>query len=230
MDFAHASDGIRLADIAQADIYPNLEAVFAGRVRHNSDMAFAFDKEAVRKAMEDQGVKQSELAAYMGWPSNSYVSKILSGERQVKADEASKIYARLKLVAGATEPIKTVPIIGLSSAGAWREAIGVPIGTMSIPAAIGSKDAFAIEVKGDSMDLLIEDGGYVLVDPAQTQLYDGKVYLIQNDEFETTVKRYRSNPARFCPMSSNPEHQEFPVGQGQFHVVGRVIWKGGMVD
>jgi len=230
MHYGHIAHSIGFSDNAQAMNYLDLPDALRHPFRYVSDMEFAFDPEAVRRAIKEQGTNQTEVAKAVGLPSQSALSELLKGKRNVRVEEARRIYSHLKLVAGATEPIKTVPIIGLSNAGAWREAVGVPIGTMSIPSAIGSKDAFAIEVKGDSMDMLIEDGGYVLVDPAQRQLYDGKVYLIENAEYETTVKRYKANPARFVPMSTNPEHKEFPLGEGHYRVIGRVVWKGGMVD
>jgi phage repressor protein C with HTH and peptisase S24 domain len=230
MHYGHAAQDIYFSDNPQAMNYPDIFDAFLPVRRHISIMEFAFDREAVRRAMKALNVSQTDLAKAVGLTSQSAVSSILNGTRNVKVEEARRIYSHLQLVPGAVEPIRSVPIIGLSSAGAWREAVSVPIGTMSIPAAIGSKEAFAIEVKGDSMDLLIDDGGYVLVDPAQKQLYDGKVYLIENGEYETTVKRYRSNPARFCPMSTNPDHKEFELGNGHYRVIGRVIWKGGMVE
>jgi phage repressor protein C with HTH and peptisase S24 domain len=230
MNLAHALPNIRLSDIPQGLKYPNSEAAFRLSVRHNPRVPFEFDKDAVRAAMKARGVTQEALAQHMGWPSNSYVSKILGSGRQVKVDEASKIYAFLDMVPGVTEPVREVSIIGLSGAGTWKEAVRNPLGSMSIPRAVPGKNAFAIEVSGDSMDLLIEHGGYVVVDPDQHNLYDGKTYLIENEEYETTVKRYRSNPARFVPMSTNPEHKEFALGDGHYRVIGRVVWKGGMVD
>lgn len=221
---------IRYSDILQAGIYPDLCGAHSVRFGHNPEMEFSFDPDLVRAEMKRQKVNQTDLAKAIGLTSQSAMSGILAGTRGVKVDEARRIYSHLNLVAGATEPIKSVPIIGLTNAGNWREAVHVAVGSMSIPQAIGSKDAFAIEVVGDSMDLLIESGGYVLIDPAQRQLYDGKVYLIENAEYETTVKRYRANPARFTPMSSNPEHQEFELGDGRYKVIGRVVWKGGTVD
>jgi repressor LexA len=230
MHYAHIHANIGFSDNAQAMNYLELPEAFAPSFRHKSVMDFAFDRDRVREAIRDRGTNQTEVAKAVGLTSQSALSDILRGTRNVKVEEARRIYSFLELVPGGAEPIRTVPIIGLSNAGAWREAIGVPIGTMSIPSAIGGKDAFAIEVKGDSMDLLIEDGGYVLVDPIQKQLYDGKVYLIENAEYETTVKRYRSNPARFCPMSTNPDHKEFELGDGHVKVIGRIVWKGGVVE
>jgi SOS-response transcriptional repressor LexA len=76
------------------------------------------------------------------------------------------------------------------------------------------------------MDKLIEDGGWIVVDPDQKDLQHGKSYLIQNAEHEVTVKLYQRSPARFEPMSTNDEHKSFLVSDAEFFVLGRVVWKG----
>lgn len=100
----------------------------------------------------------------------------------------------------------------------------MPLGSVPVPLDKASEDAFALEISGDSMDLLIEDGGYAIVDPRQKELRDGKCYLIQNTEGEAMVKCYRRSPARFEPVSSNPEHKGWPVAEMDFIVLGRVVW------
>lgn len=79
------------------------------------------------------------------------------------------------------------------------------------------------------MNLLIEDGGWVVVDPDDQVLRPGKSYLLQNAEFGVTVKRYQKMPARFEPVSDNPEHKPFEISSVDFVIVGRVVWKGAPV-
>lgn len=180
----------------------------------------------MREAMTAAGYTQVQLATLLGI-NQSAVSNIFKGKRHLKLNEAEIIGKFLGLASSQPEiKIQFVPIIGMSSAGNWREAIHLPSGQMPIPPNIASKDAFAVEVRGDSMDLLIPDGGYVVVDPAKTELFNGKSYLLQNDEGETTVKAYRSDPARFEPMSTNPEHTPIVIGEQRFKVLGRVVWRG----
>ena len=183
----------------------------------------AFDPERVRSAMSEQKVTQSDLAKVTGL-NQSAVSNILNGSRRVKVEEAETIYSFLGI--GRSPDVQQVPIIGLASAGNWREAILVRGGTMPVPPNVAGAKAFAIEVKGDSMDKIIPDGGFAIVDPDQTQLYNDKVYLIQNGEHEAQVKLYRSNPARFEPASNNELHCTYFVGQEPVRVIGRVVWQG----
>jgi phage repressor protein C with HTH and peptisase S24 domain len=183
----------------------------------------SFDPGLVRERMRERKLSQATLATEMGL-NQSAISNILKGERQVKAHEASFIYSRLGLERQPS--VQLVPIIGLASAGNWKEAILQSGGVMPVPRDVAGKRAFAIEVKGDSLDKLIPDGGFAIVDPDQTQLYNDKVYLIQNGEHEAQVKLYRSNPARFEPASHNEMHQTFFVGECPMRVIGRVVWQG----
>lgn len=183
-----------------------------------------FDRALVRAKMKELGMSQKALADELGFGSQSAVANILAGIRQVKVHEASYIYNRLGL--NRDSDVHIVPIIGLTSAGNWREAILAPGGVMPVPNSVAGVRAFAVEIRGDSMDRIIPDGGFVVVDPDQTQLYTDKVYLIENGEHEAQVKMYRSNPARFEPVSNNELHKTVFVGTEPVVVIGRVVWQG----
>lgn len=187
----------------------------------------AFDVERVKAAMAENSVTQTQLAKAIGLTSQSAMSNILKGKREVKVDEAARIYAYLGIANASAPPeIVSVPIIGITNAGAWREAIAMPLGHMPLPLKVAGKRSFALEVSGDSMNLLIEDGGYVVIDPDRKELAPGACYLLQNGEHEATVKLYQRDPARFEPCSTNPLHTSFLVADTDFVVLGRVVWKG----
>lgn len=187
----------------------------------------AFDPELVRRTMKEQKVSQAALARVANLPSQSAMSNILKGLRRVTADEGKVIYQFLGIE---SEPaFRVVPVIGVTGAGAWREAVELPIGYMPIPNTIAGKNAFGLEVSGDSMDKLIEDGGWVLIDPDRKELQPGSCYLIKNGEGDATVKMYQRTPARFEPCSNNPEHQGFLMSDADFTVIGKVVWKGAPV-
>jgi len=173
--------------------------------------------------MRASGVTQVKLAEEMGLP-QSAVSNLLAGTRQVKVHEASYIYKRLGIET--ERAVAFVPVIGISSAGNWREAVRLPLRQMPLPSGLAGERAFAVELRGDSMDNMIEDGSFIVVDPDQSQLYNDRVYLIENEEHETQVKLYKSNPARFEPASSNDTHQPLFMGEEPIRVIGRIVWKG----
>lgn len=196
------------------------DADMAGALRNPAD---AFDLERVRSRMKELGITQTSLAKELGL-NQSAVSNLLRGNRQVKVHEAAAIEKFLGLVP--TPLVAFVPVIGISSAGNWREAVEMPRRTIPVPPGLAGPRAFAVEYDGDSMDQVLHEGASVVVDPDQTQLYNGKVYMIANAEHETQIKVYQSNPARFEPRSSNDTHQVIYMGEEPIRVIGRVVYQG----
>lgn len=186
----------------------------------------SFDLQAVRDRMKEMGITQSDLAREMKL-NQSAISNLLNGGRAIKAHEAAFLQRRLNL--GPPSLIDLVPVLGLSNASNWREAIAMPSKRrVPVPPGMAGENSFAIELLGDSLDQVIQCT-YLVVDPDKTQLFNGKVYLIENAEHETTVKVYQSNPARFEPRSSNDQHQPIMVGEQPVRVIGRIVWQGSPV-
>jgi repressor LexA len=118
-------------------------------------------------------------------------------------------------------PIRAIPLVGRIAAGNWREAVEHPLG--HVHAANAPAGAFALEPDGDSMNKIVPAGGYVIIDPNEADLREGGVYAVMNAEGETTLKRYRSDPARLEPCSTNPAHATIKLGRENFSVLGRAI-------
>ncbi|MEN6302217.1 MAG: S24 family peptidase [Armatimonadia bacterium] len=79
----------------------------------------------------------------------------------------------------------------------------------------------ALRVEGDSMDRISPPGSLIFVNLADRRLVTNACFVISNDEGEASYKRFRSNPARFEPVSTNPAHEPiFPDGEPT--VLGRV--------
>jgi SOS-response transcriptional repressor LexA len=175
-------------------------------------------------AMAEHKISQATLAKMVGLTSQSAVSNILKGKREVTASEAAAIRRALGIQEG--PPVREIPLIGLASAGAWQEAVLMPTRSRYIPSRLAGNRAFAVEIVGDSMDKLLPEGGWAVVDPDQTHLYAGRVYLIANEDEETTIKRYCGEPARFEPVSNNEMHEPLMLSQVRYRVVGRVVSYG----
>jgi SOS-response transcriptional repressor LexA len=146
----------------------------------------------------------------------SAISALFAGERQLKHDEAVKLLEMLPRENRTHE----VPLIGMAGAGNWIEAVEVAGRQIPVPAGMAGR--FALEIVGSSMNLLLPDGSIAIVDPDDTSLYVGKIYLLLNDEGEATVKRYRTEPSRFEPVSDDPSHTPFEIGSSSFRVIGRI--------
>lgn len=151
------------------------------------------------------------------------VSKMLKGKRRLTVGEANvlRTYYGLKEEKREDRP-PMLPIVGLISAGNWREGFEHVIGKIPRPDRSLSEDSFVVRIEGDSMDQVAKDGEDVIVDPRDLDLISGKYYVIRNSEGETTFKQYRDSPARLVPCSSNPAHTTIQIGQEGFTLIGRV--------
>lgn len=119
-----------------------------------------------------------------------------------------------------------VPLISWVSAGSFSHAEGVnefddfphiPI------AGLDEGDWVALRVVGDSMDRISPPDSIIVVNRADRQLISNACYIVQDGDGGATYKRYRPNPDRFEPVSTNPIHEPlFPDGGNMPHVFGRV--------
>jgi len=119
---------------------------------------------------------------------------------------------------GRVRPV-LVPVIGMISAGNWREAVNNPEGF--VPMLLPNPHMFALRVDGDSLDKIAPDGSFVAIDPTDPTFSDGSIYAVQNAEGETTLKRFRRGPDRLEPVSSNAVHKPIMLGKEAITVIGR---------
>lgn len=86
-----------------------------------------------------------------------------------------------------------------------------------------------IPVRGRSMEPLLSPGDVVLFDATQTRIHDGEVYVV-HWAGEELVKILRPLPGgRVMLVSKNPEFEPLTVSleDGDFRVLGRVMWRSG---
>ena len=90
-------------------------------------------------------------------------------------------------------------------------------------------------VNGDSMDSptsQIKDGGLVLVDKSITEFKNDGVYVIALDD-ALYVKRLQILPGRRLKVKSdnlNYDPFEVALDTDNFHIVGKVIWAGALLE
>ncbi len=84
----------------------------------------------------------------------------------------------------------------------------------------------AIQVEGRSMESTVFDGDWVVVNTADTEVRDGKVYAL-NYEGEPAIKCLISDGERWIATSDNPDkvrYRDRPVTENT-HVIGRIVHK-----
>jgi repressor LexA len=183
----------------------------------------------IRKLRDTVGLSQDALAAKIGEDATgATISRLESGRMHLTLDWMVRIAEALEvtpydLIPAGADPVRFVPVIGQISAGNWREAIAEPIGMVPIPSEAAGPKAFALKPLGDSMNLVVSEEGYAVVDPDQRELIARKVYAFRNEHGETTIKRYAESPPRLEPCSSNDEHKPMLLGAEGLVVIGRVV-------
>jgi len=88
--------------------------------------------------------------------------------------------------------------------------------------------AVLIDVKGDSMEPLFRAGDTLLVDASDTEILDGKIYVVSFQD-ELLVKRIQKEPAGIWLCSENRSYDRIPIPAQHMdwlQVHGRVRWYG----
>jgi repressor LexA len=121
------------------------------------------------------------------------------------------------------EPIIKVPLISWVQASRYVEIYdpyepGDSEGDIDVP--YGKDTLIALRVKGNSMNRVAPEGSIIIIDYADKTLISGKYYVVKQDA-KATFKRYRTNPDRFEPESTERHDTIFP--EGPVEVVGRVV-------
>lgn len=182
----------------------------------------------VRDALEHSGLSQAEMARRLferkaiSADDRSMVNK-MANFRDVTADEALAI-AEITGFPLYTDSSDThlVPLVAPVSAGAlmsedFRDEI---LDTLTI-GGIGDGDWIALKVSGDSMDRISPPESIIVINRRDKRLVANACYVIADEDGGTTYKRYRPDPMRFEPVSTNPTHEPiFPEHEPT--IIGRV--------
>lgn len=188
------------------------------------------DPKWLKAELSKPGRTQAGLAAHLGYDA-SKVNRMCSGARQVKAWEADKIREYLALttpetnVAGATFRHASLPLVqasllevrGIVEAGSWREVAFqdiFPPETVEVQPGAVSPGAFALKIRGPSMDLYYPSGSHVIVRPCLGETPQvGKHVVIERERdglVETTLKELvqaRDGTLELWPRSRHPAFQ-----------------------
>lgn len=178
----------------------------------------------LRKRLEKRGAAAALARLLNTTPPR--IAEIKNGKRRIQQHEMPILAEFFGM--GSVEPSDTsnlvwVPVIGIAAAGSWREAIEVPAFLVPQIRTPNCNKAFAVQVDGDSMNQILPERSYAVIDPDQRDLRHNRVYLIQNGNGETTIKRFCNEPARFEPVSDNPAHNVIQIGEHDIIVIGRVV-------
>lgn len=118
------------------------------------------------------------------------------------------------------------------AAGKPMEMVAVE-GSHPIPTKVREKypDSFLLKVEGDSMNRVLPNGCYALVDPRQTADCNGAPYAVCVNGYDATIKRVRklNNGFELVPDSNDPTYEKKTYNYNEpdtdtITVIGRVVY------
>lgn len=125
-----------------------------------------------------------------------------------------------------------LPLYGSIAAGTPIEMIEVE-GTHPVPKKVADKypDSFLLEVKGESMNRILPNGCYALVDPCEDVDRDNQPYAVCVNGYDATVKRVKklNNGFQLVPDSTDPTYAPETYnfnepGTETITIIGRVVY------
>ncbi len=195
----------------------------------------------ITEARKAKGWTQAELAGRLGVTQQA-VQRYESGTRDLKAStlrnlsEALGVTVAYLLGMTDTEPPRTefvdVPLLGPIAAGRPLD-METADDTHPIPAVVHDTwpNAFLLRVEGESMNRILPNGCYALVDPCAEVDCDGQPYAVIVDGHAATIKRVRrlANGLELAPDSTDPTFRpqvlDYAATDGpSVAVVGRIVW------
>lgn len=204
-------------------------------------------EEAVKRLIKDKYGSIPNFAEIIDMPVTSVYNALNRGLKNTRTELTDKIYRELNID---WETAKLDDFRGLKVKGAFRYnfvdvprlgaiAAGTPIemveieDTQPVPAKVMEQhpDAFLLTVEGSSMDRILPDGSYALVDPCEDVDHDGQPYAVCVNGHDATIKRVRklANGFELAPDSTDPTYKSKVYDYGeegteQITIIGRVVY------
>lgn len=141
-------------------------------------------------------------------------------------------YRELKLKSDTASSFIDVPLYGSIAAGDPIEMIETD-GTHPVPVKVMDKhpEAFLLKVEGESMNKILPNGSYALVDPCEEVDHDGQPYAVCVNGYDATIKRVRklNNGFQLVPDSTDPTYATETYnynepGTETITIIGRVVY------
>lgn len=195
----------------------------------------------LKNARQRKGMTQSQLAQAFG-STLTTIQRYENGSRGLDSEKLLRLGEILGCSVGYLLGVEEwdeqdpnyidVPLYGSIAAGEPIEMIPTD-DSHSIPVAVHKKypKAFLLEVKGESMNKVLPNGSYALIEPCSDVDRDGKPYAVCVNGYDATIKRVRrlENGFELVPDSTDPtfhaEVFDYSVeGTKTITVIGRVVW------
>lgn len=196
----------------------------------------------IAEARVAKGWSQQQLADAIGATQQS-IQRYESGARDIKTSVILKLSAALGVTVSYllgmendkledSPSFVSVPLYGSIAAGTPIEMHAVD-SSHPVPTKVREKypDAFLLKVEGESMNRVLPNGCYALVDPRQTADCNGAPYAVCVNGYDATIKRVRklNNGFELVPDSNDPTYEKRTYNFNEpdtetVTVIGRVVY------
>lgn len=206
-------------------------------------------EDAIRRLIKKNYGSIPKFAAVIDIPENSIYSALSRGMGNTRTELTDKIYRELNIdwdtaklgddyrglklkTAVPNTNMVDVPLYGAIAAGTPIEMTPVE-NTQPIPAKVHElhPDAFLLKVEGNSMNRVLPNGSYALIDPCKTVERDGAPYAVCVNGYDATIKRVRklNNGFQLVPDSTDPTYEAKTYNYNEpetqtITVIGRVVY------
>mgnify|MGYP000052146535 CR=1 FL=1 len=142
-------------------------------------------------------------------------------------DEIKKKLESIPNIKRLDDTLINIPVRAIASAGNGCLNFGEDIKTVMIRKNGFDDNCYLIEVSGNSMEPLIQDGAYIVVDPREIDIVDGKIYVLDLDG-QTYIKKVVKNEQlkMIILKSINPQYEDIYVTEEmleRFSIKGRAV-------
>ena len=205
-------------------------------------------EDAIRRLIKDGYGGVPKFAKEIGVPENSVYSALSRGMANTRTELTDKIYRELNIdwdtaklgsdfkglrVKGVQpDDFADVPLYGSIAAGMPIEMTPVE-DTYPVPCAVMEKhpDAFLLKIEGESMNRILPNGCYALIEPCSTVEHNNDPYAVCVNGYDATVKRVRklNNGFELIPDSNDPTYAKKTFNYNEpdtqtITVIGRVVY------
>lgn len=206
-------------------------------------------EDAIRRLIKKNYGSIPKFAAVIDVPENSIYSALSRGMGNTRTELTDKIYRELNIdwdtaklgddyrglklkTAVPNTNMVDVPLYGAIAAGTPIEMTPVE-NTQPIPAKVHElhPNAFLLKVEGNSMNRVLPNGSYALIDPCKTVERDGAPYAVCVNGYDATIKRARklNNGFQLVPDSTDPTYEAKTYNYNEpetqtITVIGRVVY------
>lgn len=204
-------------------------------------------EEALRRLIKEKYGSIPAFAQVVDIPTNSVYNALNRGLRNTRTELTDKIYRELnidwdtarldgfeslKLKQPVPNNFVDVPHVGAIAAGTPIEMMEIE-DTHPVPSKVMDEhpDAFLLTVEGDSMNRVLPNGSYALVDPCDDVDRDGQPYAVCVNGYNATIKRVRklNNGFQLVPDSTDPTYAAETYnynepGTETITIIGRVVY------